>query len=150
MLKITGTFLDEISWDIPHHNWGVREWDRDFRSMKAIGIDTVIMIRCGLRQYLAYPSEVLMEKENCLAPYSDLPDMFLTLAEKYGMDFYFGTYDSARPVEQLDFQYESGAPLHCSAQALVAVLLCARALELMGSVVVVHGLSCHDEGPETP
>ena len=36
----------------------------------------------------------------------------------------------------------SGAPLHCSAQALVAVLLCAQALELMGSVVVVHGLSC--------
>ena len=106
MLKITGTFLDEISWDIPHHNWGVREWDRDFQSMKAIGIDTVIMIRCGLQQYLAYPSAVLMEKERCLAPYSDLPDMFLTLAEKYGMDFYFGTYDSARPVEQLDFQYE--------------------------------------------
>ena len=106
MLKITGTFLDEISWDIPHHNWGVREWDRDFQSMKAIGIDAVIMIRCGLRQYLAYPSAVLMEKENCLAPYSDLPDMFLTLAEKYGMDFYFGTYDSARPVEQVDFQYE--------------------------------------------
>ena len=43
-LRITGTFLDEISHDIPHQNWGEREWDRDFRYMKAIGIDTVIMI----------------------------------------------------------------------------------------------------------
>ena len=65
MLKITGTFLDEISWDIPHHNWGVKEWDRDFRSMKDIGIDTVIMIRCGLRKYLTYPSQVLMKRAFC-------------------------------------------------------------------------------------
>ena len=42
-LKITGTFLDEISHDIPHQNWGEREWDADFRYMKSIGIDTVIM-----------------------------------------------------------------------------------------------------------
>ena len=46
-LRITGTFLDEISHDIPHQNWGVAEWDADFRHMKAIGIDTVIMIRSG-------------------------------------------------------------------------------------------------------
>lgn len=29
-LKITGTFLDEISHDIPHQNWGEKEWDLDF------------------------------------------------------------------------------------------------------------------------
>ena len=39
-LKITGTFLDEISHDIPHQNWGEKEWDKDFAHMKAIGIDT--------------------------------------------------------------------------------------------------------------
>lgn len=33
-LKITGTFLDEISHDIPHQNWGEKEWDMDFRYMK--------------------------------------------------------------------------------------------------------------------
>ena len=42
-LPIRATFLDEVSWDIPHQNWGVKEWDADF---------------------------------------------------KYGMDFWFGTYDS--------------------------------------------------------
>ncbi|PWM87472.1 MAG: hypothetical protein DBX90_01925, partial [Lentisphaerae bacterium] len=41
-MRITGTFLDEISYDIPHQNWGRREWRRDFLNMRAIGIDTVI------------------------------------------------------------------------------------------------------------
>ena len=43
-LPITGTFLDEISHDIPHQNWGEREWDRDFRYMKAIGIDSTLTV----------------------------------------------------------------------------------------------------------
>ena len=59
-LKITGTFLDEISHDIPHQNWGEKEWDADFRNMKAIGIDTVIMIRCGYRKFITYPSKYLL------------------------------------------------------------------------------------------
>ena len=58
-LPITGTFLDEISHDIPHQNWGEREWDRDFRYMKAMGIDTVIDIRCGYRKFITYPSPYL-------------------------------------------------------------------------------------------
>ena len=55
-LKITGTFLDEISHDIPHQNWGEKEWDQDFQYMKAIGIDTVIMIRSGYRKFITFPS----------------------------------------------------------------------------------------------
>ena len=55
-LRITGTFLDEISHDIPHQNWGEKEWDQDFAYMKAIGIDTVIDIRCGYRKFITYPS----------------------------------------------------------------------------------------------
>lgn len=103
-MKITGTFLDEISYDIPHQNWDEREWERDFQSMKSIGIDTVILIRCGLRRELAYPSKVLMDRENGLPPYRDLVDLFLNLAEKYGMTFYFGTYDSGLEPEKIDFQ----------------------------------------------
>ena len=52
-IQIKATFLDEISTDIPHHNWGYEEWDQDFQAMKAIGIDTVVMIRCGLEKFLA-------------------------------------------------------------------------------------------------
>ena len=33
-LPIRATFLDEVSWDIPHQNWGVKEWDADFKAMK--------------------------------------------------------------------------------------------------------------------
>ncbi len=92
-LRITGTFLDEISHDIPHQNWGEKEWDRDFAYMKSIGIDTVIDIRCGYRKFITYPSPYLMKK-GCYMPSVDLIDMFCRLAQKYGMKFYLGLYDS--------------------------------------------------------
>ena len=93
-MKISATFLDEISHDIPHQNWGPEEWDKDFLAMKNIGINTVVMIRCGYKKWQAFPSEVLTTSEQCFPPPLDLVDLFLTLAEKYNMDFYFGTYDS--------------------------------------------------------
>lgn len=93
-MKITGTFLDEISYDIPHQNWGRGEWRRDFLNMRSIGIDTVIMIRCGLKQWLTYPSEILMRRQNCYRPVADLVEMFLELSDELGMKFFFGTYDS--------------------------------------------------------
>lgn len=93
-MKITGTFLDEISHDIPHQNWGRKEWDADFRQMRAIGIDTVILIRCGHRRWMTYPSAVLARKEQGYLPPVDLVDLFLDLAERYQMKFFMGTYDS--------------------------------------------------------
>jgi len=95
-LRITATFLDEISHDIPHQNWGREEWDRDFASMKSAGIDTVVLIRCGHKQWLTYPSDVLVKEENCFTPSEDLVALFLELAEKHDMGFYFGTYDSGQ------------------------------------------------------
>ncbi len=61
-LPITGTFLDEISHDIPHQNWGEKEWDADFAHMKAIGIDKVIMIRSGYRKFVTFPSPYMLKK----------------------------------------------------------------------------------------
>lgn len=104
-LKITGTFLDEISHDIPHQNWGSKEWDLDFRYMKSIGIDTVIMIRSGYRKFVTYPSKYLLGK-GCYIPSVDLLEMFLKLAEKYGMKFYFGLYDSGRYWDTGDLSCE--------------------------------------------
>lgn len=95
-LPITGAFVDEISHDIPHQNWGEKEWDRDFAYMKAIGIDTVIMIRSGYRKFITYPSEYLMKQFNCYKPSVDLVDMYLRLCDKYGMRFFFGLYDSGK------------------------------------------------------
>ena len=104
-LRITGTFLDEISHDIPHQNWGEKEWDRDFRYMKSIGIDTVICIRSGYRKFITYPSPYLLKK-GCYMPSVDLIDMFLRLAQKYGMKFWFGLYDSGRYWDTGDLSYE--------------------------------------------
>ncbi len=93
-MNITGTFIDEISHDIPHQNWGASEWEQDFKYMKAAGINTVILIRCGYRKFLTYPSDFLMQKHQCFKPPVDLVELYLTLADKYEMDFYFGLYDS--------------------------------------------------------
>jgi hypothetical protein len=93
-MLITGTFIDEISHDIPHQNWGAEEWDQDFRHMRSMGIDTVILIRCGYRKFMTYPSTYLSQRQGCYTPPVDLVELFLSLADKYGMNFYFGLYDS--------------------------------------------------------
>ncbi|WP_282773725.1 DUF4434 domain-containing protein [Phaeodactylibacter xiamenensis] len=106
-MKLTGTFLDEISHDIPHQNWGTKEWDTDFQHMKRMGIDTVILIRCGYKNWLTYPSAVLQEEEGAYEPPVDLVRLFLDLSEKHGMAFYFGLYDSGKYWwAQGDFQRE--------------------------------------------
>lgn len=105
-MQITGTFIDEISHDIPHQNWGPLEWEKDFQHMKAIGIDTVIVIRCGYRRFITYPSTYLINQLGCYRPPIDLIDLFLTLAEKYEMQFYFGLYDSGAYWDTGDMQHE--------------------------------------------
>jgi Domain of unknown function (DUF5109)/Domain of unknown function (DUF4434) len=105
-MKITATFLDEISHDIPHQNWGRSEWDLDFAHMRAIGIDTVILIRSGYRRFLTYPSTYLQNTHGCYKPPVDLVQMFLELAEKHQMGFYFGLYDSGHYWDTGDLHHE--------------------------------------------
>ena len=104
-MLITGTFLDEISHDIPHQNWGEEEWDRDFGHMRRMGIDTVIMIRSGYRKFITYPSAYLASR-GCFPPPVDLLELFLRLAGKHGMRFYFGLYDSGEYWDTADMQRE--------------------------------------------
>lgn len=105
-IPVRATFLDEVSWDIPHQNWGVREWDADFRAMKNMGINTVVLIRAGLGRWIAAPFECLLESEEVYYPPVDLVEMFLTLADKYDMAFYFGMYDSGKYWQEGLFQRE--------------------------------------------
>jgi len=104
-MQITGTFIDEISHDIPHQNWGPLEWEKDFQHMKAAGIDTVILIRCGYRKFLTYPSVYLQKKYNAYTPPIDLVELYCSLADEYGMSFYFGLYDSG-------YYWDTGNLLH--------------------------------------
>ncbi|WP_207422844.1 DUF4434 domain-containing protein [Desertivirga brevis] len=105
-MKITGTFLDEISIDIPHQNWGRAEWDADFSHMKSVGIDSVYLIRSGLHRFITYPSKVLVKQEGCYEPPVDLVKMFLELSDKHGMNFYFGLYDSGKYWANNQYQKE--------------------------------------------
>ncbi len=107
-MRITGTFIDEISHDIPHQNWGPSEWARDFQHMKAAGIDTVIVIRSGYRRFITYPSPYLLS-QGCYAPPVDLIELFLTLADKHQMKFYFGLYDSGKYWDTGNMQHEIDA-----------------------------------------
>ncbi len=89
MKPITGTFLDEISWDIPSWNWGPAQWRREFDTMKAAGIDTVIIIRASLRDMAVFPSEALGIRD-----VPDLAQLFLDEAHRCGMKLYFPSHDS--------------------------------------------------------
>ncbi|HEX9018965.1 MAG TPA: DUF4434 domain-containing protein [Anaerolineaceae bacterium] len=95
-MRITGTFLDEITHDIPTANWGAQEWAAEFDTMQASGIDTVVLIRSGYRDRMTFDSDVLRSAQPMRPCYLDLVDLFLTQAERTSMTFYFGIYDSGR------------------------------------------------------
>jgi hypothetical protein len=93
-MRITGTFLDAVVADIPSNNWGPKEWAADFDAMKAVGIDTVILIRTGWKDRLAFDSQALRKHFRLMPVYEDQLSMFLDEAQRCGMDFYFGNFDS--------------------------------------------------------
>lgn len=89
--RISGTFLDEITHDIPAQNWGERQWRKEFELYTRIGIDTVIIIRAGYQNKCIFPAKSL---PNLLPIYEDLGEIFYSLADEYGLNVFFGTYDS--------------------------------------------------------
>ncbi|AQQ10256.1 hypothetical protein L21SP3_02084 [Sedimentisphaera cyanobacteriorum] len=105
-MKITGTFIDEITHDIPSSNWGEREWEADFQAMKYIGIDTVIIIRNGYRNLATFNSKVLSSNFDMINAPIDLLELFLSLSDKYGINLFFGTYDSGKYWMNGDYQRE--------------------------------------------
>lgn len=92
-MRITGTFLDEITHDIPSQNWGPAEWAADFAVMRQIGIDTVIIIRAGYRDQAIFNSWVLREHRPMLPVRENLAELFLDLAHANGMKLFWGNYD---------------------------------------------------------
>ncbi len=141
-MKISGTFLDEITHDIPSHNWGPVEWAADFDAMRAAGIDTVILIRSGYRDRMTFPSEVLARAQPMRPVYLDLVDLFLTQAERTGMTFYFGIYDSGRFWHQ--GQPEKEVELNLRFTEEVAAKYAHR--PAFGGWYMTHEIHAHDEG----
>src|SRR5579884_2902748 len=89
--RITGTFLDEITHDIPSQNWGREDWRKEFALYNRIGIDTVIIIRAGYQNKCIFPSKTIPD---LLPVYDDLALTFLELAEEHNLSLFFGLYDS--------------------------------------------------------
>ncbi|MFC4015120.1 DUF4434 domain-containing protein [Nonomuraea purpurea] len=93
-LPITGTFIDEITVDIPSQNWGAAEWEREFDTFVEAGLDTVVLIRAGCGERLACPSTAVSDQVRTLPVYVDLVRLFLDLSAARGIKFYLGLYDS--------------------------------------------------------
>lgn len=93
MLRLTGTFIDEITHDIPSQNWGRNEWSREFQLYRKIGIDTVIIIRSGYQNKCIFNAKSV---SGLLPVYEDLGRMYLELAEENGLKLFWGTFDSGK------------------------------------------------------
>ena len=104
MKPISGTFIDEITCDIPSQNWGISEWKKEFDTFSASGIDTLILIRCGYREMWAYPTEVVDTPFKGCTP--DLIQLFLEESAKRNIDFYLGCYDSGLLDRTGDYKHD--------------------------------------------
>lgn len=132
--RITGTFLDEITHDIPSQNWGEAQWRREFELYKRIGIDTLILIRAGYKNRCIFQAKSLPD---LLPVYDDLGELFFSLADEYGHKVFFGTYDSGH-------HWMRGAWWQ---EAEVNRAFVAEAAERYGHHASFHGwYLCHETG----
>ena len=68
-VRITATFLDDISHDIPHQNWGEAEWDRDFQHCKSISGNLPVLISPGISGIKDVDvGEAAMRREGAITP----------------------------------------------------------------------------------
>lgn len=86
---ITGTFIDEITYDIPSSNWSNQQWKDELVTMKEIGIDTLVFIRGGLGAKTIFPCECLHTTHR-----DDFAGLILREAAEQNMKVYFGLYIS--------------------------------------------------------
>ena len=86
---ITGTFIDEITYDIPSSNWTRGQWRRDLDNMKKIGIDTLVFIRGGFYGKTIYPSKYFNTEGA-----DDFAGFILEEAEKRRMKVFMGLHIS--------------------------------------------------------
>ena len=98
---ITGTFIDEITFDIPSSNWSQEQWKKDLDYMQEIGIDTVIFIRGGFGDKSVFPSKVLGT-----AYADDLAGIIFEETSKRDMKVLFGGYISNGDWNRGDYATE--------------------------------------------
>ena len=100
---ITGTFIDEITYDIPSSNWTNEQWAKDLDYMKEVGIDTLIVMRSVFYDKCIYPSKIFstLKKQD-----EDFAGFILEEAAKRGMQVFMGMYISNLTWNDGDYQFE--------------------------------------------
>ena len=102
---ITGTFVNMLISDTGIVNAGLKEWEQDFKMMKAIGIDQLFIIRTEIEQdgiHLSAEdprSTTWTEDENLL-------DMVFRLGDKYDMNVYLGGPENITNLHLGDWKKE--------------------------------------------
>ena len=86
---ISGTFANMLISDTGIVNAGLKDWENDFKIMKAIGMDHIFIIRTECEQNGVYlsaedPRSTTWPEDECLL------DMIFRLSEDYGMTVYLG------------------------------------------------------------
>jgi hypothetical protein len=98
---ITGTFIDEITYDIPSSNWSNEQWKNDLDNMIACGMDTLIFIRGGFENKTIFPSKSIGTTGT-----PDFAGFIMDEAAKRNMDVYFGLYTSGLSWNRGDYVNE--------------------------------------------
>jgi hypothetical protein len=126
---ITGTFVSRVAGDTGINNWGLAEWEYEFKLYKAIGIDTIIIIRCEVEMGGVHLSG-LDPRSTTWPEDPNLVSMFFRLSEKYGMKLYLGG------TESLDNLYKG----YWKQEIQNNRIFFERAMEMFGHYKCFHGL----------
>lgn len=86
---ITGTFIDDVTYDIPSSNWTNEQWMNDLNNMKDVGIDTLILIRGVFYDRTNYPSKYF---KTTRTEDDDFAGLILKGAAERGMNVYLGMH----------------------------------------------------------
>ncbi|MBQ6183886.1 MAG: DUF4434 domain-containing protein [Clostridia bacterium] len=88
---ITGTFIDDVTYDIPCSNWTYEEWAKELDNMAEVGIDTLIFARAVFCGKCIYPSKIFptLKDED-----DDFAGFILREAAKRNMTVFVGGYIS--------------------------------------------------------
>jgi hypothetical protein len=126
---ITGTFVSCLPGDTGINNWGLPEWEYEFKLYKALGIDTVIIIRCEGEAGGKFTSG-LDPRSTTWAEDPNLIAMFFRLCEKYDLKLYLGG------TQSLDNLYKG----YWKKEVENNRVFYDRMLEMFGDYKCFHGL----------
>lgn len=105
LVPLTGSFINMLIPDTGITNNGLKDWEKDFQFMKAIGMDHLFVIRTefeqgGQKLSAEDPRSTTWKEDACLL------DMVFRLADKYGMTLYLGGPVSITNLHMGDWKKE--------------------------------------------